>query len=311
MRNTRATIIVAAVLLMACGGIAAQEAATETFTIQFTARIGEEAVACGVTYAGLGVGQTDVQVADFRFYVADVRLIDADGGETPLAFDQDGLWQYENVALLDFEDGGEGCGEGGNVALNDTVYGTAPPGEYTGVAFTLGVPFALNHQDVTAAPAPLNLGAMFWSWQGGYKFARIDLLTEATELPGYFIHLGSTGCESASSVVAPEKACARPNRVEVRLEGFDPARDVIVADLASLVAGVDLGDNTPEPPGCMSGPTDPDCAAVFAGFGLSLETGVCADDDCAGQAFFRVLPDAKTAPSTTREAGVMSEGHGH
>jgi uncharacterized repeat protein (TIGR04052 family) len=279
----------------------------EPMTIQFAARVGEEDVTCEASYTGVGAGETDIRVADFRFYVSNVRLLTGDGDEVPLALEQDGLWQYENVALLDFEDGSEHCGEAGNAALNDTIYGSVPPGAYTGVAFELGVPFELNHQDVTTAPSPLNLGAMFWNWQGGYKFFRADLLTEDTELPGYFIHLGSTGCQSPAAMVAPEEACARPNRLEVRLDDFDAASDVIVADIAALLQGVDLDDNTPEPPGCMSMPMDPDCLDVLRGFGIDIESGQCIDDDCSQQTLFYVQTDAKTEPSTSNPAGMQGD----
>ena len=40
----------------------------------------------------------------------------------------------------------------------------------------LGVPFPLNHTDITTAPAPLDLTSMDWSWQSGRKFAKIELV---------------------------------------------------------------------------------------------------------------------------------------
>jgi hypothetical protein len=39
---------------------------------------------------------------------------------------------------------------------------------------------------------------------------------------------------------------------------------------------VPLDQNTPEPPGCMSGPMDPDCPTLFSSFGLDLTTGAAA-----------------------------------
>lgn len=274
-------------------------------TLQFAMNVGEKAAACGQSYPGVGSAGTEISFTDLRFYVSNIRLINAQGQEVPLELTQDGVWQYQNVALLDFEDGSSGCSESGNTALNSVVKGTVPAGRYTGVAFDMGVPFALNHADVAAAPSPLNIQALWWNWQGGYKFMRVDMQTGA---PGtamdmsapvptmdmsatapasqgemahggasaptaWFIHLGSTGCKSNDRATPPTAPCSNPNLVSTRLEGFDPSKSVIVADLASLLQSVPLDQNTPEPPGCMSGPMDPDCPALFANFGLDLTTG--------------------------------------
>ena len=103
------------------------------------------------------------------------------------------------------------------------------------IVFDLGVPFALNHQDVTVAASPLNLPPMWWNWQGGYKFVRVDMKTDAEATAGaWFIHLGSTGCAAENQATPPTTACARPNLAEIRLDGFDPATSVVVADLATL-----------------------------------------------------------------------------
>ncbi len=278
-------------------------------TLQFALNVGDKAAACGQSYPDVGSSSTEISFTDLRFYVSNIRLINAQGQEVPLELAQDGVWQYQNVALLDFEDGSGSCSEGGNTALNSVVKGSVPAGRYTGVALDLGVPFALNHADVTAAPSPLNIQALWWNWQGGYKFIRVDMQTGA---PGaasapamdmsapaptmdmsatapasqgemqesgapaptaWFIHLGSTGCQSNDRAAAPTAPCSNPNLPSARLDDFTPGTSVIVADLASLLKGVPLDQNTPEPPGCMSGPQDPDCPALFPGFGLDLATG--------------------------------------
>jgi hypothetical protein len=72
----------------------------------------------------------------------------------------------------------------------------------------------------------------------------------------------------------------------VELDDFDPHSDVVVADLAALLADSNIEFNTPDTlPGCQATPTDPDCDAVFANFGLNREDGT---SDPAAQKFFRV-----------------------
>jgi uncharacterized repeat protein (TIGR04052 family) len=272
-------------ILLTAGRLAAQD---DTITLRFAATVGEYTAACGETYTG--VDDAEISFNDFRFYVSNIQLLTGDGDTVPLELDQDGLWQYENVALLDFEDATSGCSEAGTEAMNTEIVGTAPAGEYVGLQFDMGVPFELNHQDVTMAQSPLNIAAMWWNWQGGYKFIRIDVMIDG-ELP-WNIHLGSTGCASVAAVMAPDEPCTRPNITTIVFEDFDFESDVIVADLGGLLEGLPLYDSTPMPPGCMSGLDDPDCEALYPNFGLSLEDGGCPDGDCSGQTFFRVDDDA-------------------
>src|SRR5574343_335397 len=132
-----------------------------------------EPFVCGRSYDKVGSAASRITPTDFRFYVSDVALLDAAGHATPLTLGQDGAWQYRNVALIDLEDGAGPC-RNGTAATHPQLTGHLPPGDYRGVRLTVGLPMALNHADVTLAPPPLNLTAMFWNWQAGYKFFKFD-----------------------------------------------------------------------------------------------------------------------------------------
>lgn len=244
----------------------------------FSATVGSQPVACGQTYTDLGATQSALTLRDFRYFVHDFRLVDDEGNEVPLRMFDGDKWQiYERnaaqgVALIDFEDGSNGC-DGGNSDTNAQVrLWPAPAGTYSALRFKLGVPFALNHQDAAVARAPLNLTSMFWSWNGGYKFARIDGSTEGLE--GWRFHFGSTGCEGDAQGLV--ERCAQPNRAEVEVTGlaFEATADnaelpVINFDLAALLANTDLDNFTPETPqGCMGSATDPDCEPYFINLGI-------------------------------------------
>ena len=274
----------------------AAEVEAQPITISFAMKAGDQDAHCDETVEGLGTTGSPVTFNDLRFYVANLHLINNEGEVFPVTLEQDGLWQTENVALLDFEDASAGCADSGTPETNTTVRATIPSATYVcpecapvAIVFDLGVPFALNHQDVTVAASPLNLPPMWWNWQGGYKFVRIDMKTDAASTDGaWFIHLGSTGCKAADQATPPTEPCARPNVATVRLDGYDPAKSVIVADIASLLADVNLSESTPQPAGCMSGPDDPDCANLMPAFGLDPATGVCAEAGCPAQKFFRI-----------------------
>lgn len=249
------------------------------YTIRFAARAGSNDLACGTPITGIGMGAAQTaELVDFRFYVHGIELLEEDGTAVPLAIADESPWQNSGVALLDFEDGTGNC-INGNADMNADVHGMAPTGTYTGVRFRLGVPFEQNHQAVETAGAPLNVTGLFWNWQGGYKFARLDVNTAEPGGGGgripFNVHLGSTGCDG--SPAGGVTMCMNENRPTFELMNFDPETSVIVADYAELVEGVDLGINTAETaPGCMSGPTDPECGEVFPSFGLNYN-GAGAD----------------------------------
>jgi len=250
--------------------------------LQFRGMVGNQTFGCGNVYHNIGTTKVDFEPADFRFYVHNVRLVTADGKEVPLRLDQDGAWQYQNVALLDFENAVSPCNDG-TPQTNFVVHGTAAPLIYTGVRFNVGVPFALDHLNEATAPSPLNLDGLFWSWQDGYKFVRVEGFNLST-LADVLAHVGSTGCVlGANNVVS---SCARPNVGAVGLDNFNPSTNVIVADLAALFADSDLNSNQANTAvGCQSDPGDMDCVPIFLNLGINFSDG---SPNPNSQKFFRV-----------------------
>lgn len=282
-----ATAALAAFAILAAAPVPPATAAeTEPVTIRFKAAVGNQPFACGRSYDGIGTAGSRITPSDFRFYVSEIALIDAGGRAVPMALDQDGRWQHQSVALLDFENKTGPCANG-TAETREIVTGTVPAGRYDGLRFTLGVPFALNHADATIAPSPLNLTSLFWSWQGGYKFLRVDFTSavkpaessdpaasgQGHHAPadggqGFVIHLGSTGCGSAGPM-RPPASCDHPNRPLIEFAHFDPPANVVVADLKALLAGTDVDANRPgTQAGCMSDPDDSNCAAIMWRLGL-------------------------------------------
>lgn len=283
-----------ALLLAACttaptpiAGTAA--AAPQAVTVRFAAQINGQPFVCGQSYTGVGTTRSTVTPSDYRFYVSDVSLVDEVGRAVPVALTQDGVWQLDNIALLDFENGTGPC-RNGTTGMNTQVRGTVPAGRYVGLRFTLGVPFARNHGDPTVAPSPLNLTAMFWNWQGGYKFVKFDTASsgqQATASPpdprgggnasGFSVHLGSTVCASPGRTEAPKAECSNPNRVAVAFDRFDVVKQTVVADIGAVLAGANVDVNAPNTsPGCMSFPGDADCPPVMGVLGLAYGSAAAA-----------------------------------
>ena len=239
-------------LLFICGCSAPQQ----DVEIPFEIRFGEAPLSCVGEVGGIAL-------TDLRFYVHDIRLVTADNDERRLTLVDDPLWQSPEVALLDFESG-EGRCTNGTKQVNDVIRGRAPPGDYTGLKFRVGVPEHLNHADPLRAEAPLGYSFMHWHWQTGYKFLRAGL---ASEDDGFWIHVGSSRCERTGNA----SGCRAANRPAVVLSPYLPGKDVVEMDLQELVNGIDFDDGRPSD--CSSGPAETECQMPFAALGLDFSTG--------------------------------------
>jgi uncharacterized repeat protein (TIGR04052 family) len=251
------------------GGDATTDAsAPRSVTIRFKAEVSGQDFACGRNYTGQGSSAVEATPTDFRFFVQDLRLINALGADVPVLMNERARWQTPDVALIDFEDGQGSCFSG-NEATNFIITGSVPAGQYTGVAFRNGIPAQLNHGDPAAAPAPLkNAPGTLWSWQAGYKFliAELQQVVPSGQIPGLgLVHVGSSACTGNAQQGAV--TCARPNRSEIRLSAFDPEVNQIVVDLGTIHAQTDISQDSQ----CHSAGTT--CPAPFAAVGVDFSTG--------------------------------------
>lgn len=261
-----------AVLLGACGSdnnvnVLQGPVQTTEVRLNFKAMMGDEPYICGQTYADVGTQETDYTVKDFRVYVSNAVATLSDGLEQPLNLIEDGIWQHDNVALLDF---GHGCDVTSDNPTNTVIEGDVqlPAGQsISQLCFDVGVPFESNHENNTLQASPLNVSGMYWAWQSGHKFFRLD---GTNSMGGFNVHLGSTGCESAGRTEAPISACANPNRPRICLT-LNPATQTIIVDGKALLADADVSQNTANTaPGCMSGNNDPECQTIMPKFGLDF-----------------------------------------
>jgi len=264
-------LLLGAATVLACDAGESERA----ITLRFAPQVGARAFACGQDFDGVGLGAATVTPLDFRMYVHDVALLRASGERVPVAVRDDGQWQRDGLVLLDFEDGTGACATG-SPGTNFTVEGSVPAhDDYVGLEFVVGVPDESNHLDGATAPAPLNAQGLWWSWQGGYKYMRLDV-RPATQ-PEFFYHLGATSCAGS---VQDGFDCAFANLATIRLDDFDPAADEIVVDAAAILADVDVervpDGTTDRLPGCMAFPGDPECPAMMAPLGLRFESDAAA-----------------------------------
>lgn len=248
------SFLVLAVLTTACDGdTGPREVAV---TIPFSVVVGDAPFECGEAYPDLGSAATEMGFSDMRMYLYDVVLHTEEATEHPVILSEDGIWQRDGVALLDFEDG---C-ENGTAQTNTTLVGTTMSGDYTGISFSVGVPPALNSSETVleGRGSPLNQVAMFWSWQSGYKYIRLD-----GNAGPFRLHLGASGCSD-------DFTCTEMNIPRVTLGDFHPETHTVQLDIGDLIAGTNIAENAEgTAPGCMGESIDPDCTDIFTRIGLN------------------------------------------
>lgn len=254
----------------------------QDITLSFAAEANNIAIDCDTQLTGLGTQNTNAELRDFRFYLHNIEIVDNEGATHALNLNENN-WQTQNVALIDFTNRDTSCG--GDIKDTRTIVeGSVPLPNGRRIAdlnFTIGLPSTLNHNDRATAPAPLDLAGLHWNWQNGYKFMRLDVAPEggitrssdpAFSSSTWNFHLGSTGC-TGDPQLGETVTCTRPDRPVISLSGFDPESSEILIDYEALVTNNNLQLDEGDASGCMSGATDPECAALFNTLGMDLNSG--------------------------------------
>lgn len=219
------------------------------------------------------VSQSGIEssTGQLQFFVSDVRMVDANGSPTPVRLDPAPHQDHRTALIAIPFDGRE------TPRANRTLLGTVRRGDYVSMEFLVGVPYDRNHRNPLHAGPPLDRPAMFWSWQAGMKFLRLDLDN------AWSFHLGSTGCHSASAVRAPAAECRRPNLARIRLPAGAASDGTVAIDLAALLGDVHPGRD----PNCMGDfAKHAVCRDALGALGLDADTGRCVAG-CTAQRVFR------------------------
>ena len=236
---------------------------------------------CGANFSRIGTAAVNLTVADMAFYLHDLQLVTKDGQTVPVALNTT-QWQEEGVALVDFQNKDNRC-TGNAKPTNTQVLGEFEHSEgtaYDSVRFTVGLPSTLNHALPRPTTGILARTDLQWGWASGYKFLRMDTYPaggianhNGTTANAWAVHLGSTSCntekDAAGNWVTGTTKCDNPYLMQVELNGFDIDRPDIWVDLAAILAGSDMTQNTGGAVGCMSFDGSPECGPIFSRLGLA------------------------------------------
>lgn len=285
-RCRRGLVLVAVIAMVGCAEPGSSDS-LEDATIPFSAVVGDEPLRCDRAYEGVGSSSSRFELKGLLAFVHGVEVLTASGDRVAVELVDDGHWQGQGIARLDFEDGTGTCM--GDEATNEELRVRAPAvDEAVGLAFRVGVPAELNHLDAATVGPPLDDPTAWWGWKAGFVFVQLTIATPLHDF--FYAHVGATGCEGS---VDEGFSCADEAEILVELDGFELGRDGVHMDLAALLGGVDLeaplandvGDHTP---GCMSTPPDAECEPIFGALGLSFDR----DEPGPPQVVFALDPDA-------------------
>lgn len=199
-------------------------------TLNLTASYQNKTLSCGSSQ----LSQTeDWQIETLRFFVSKMAL--RRGGEWHEIQFHPNDWQHENVALVSLV-----VPDCQSAQINHSLSFVSPIDwqDAEAIRFSMGVPFERNHLNPLTQPSPLNLPAMFWSWQLGHKFIRLDMGQPQPREGGWSFHLGSIGCQSASRMRAPQLPCEQANLYQFELGA--PNSNQLQLNLDQLLGGIAL-----------------------------------------------------------------------
>ena len=191
---------------------------------------------------------TDKQwmLSQLQLYLSDFHI-----NNKPVLLDPTLTHQQPQLALL-----GMVCSEQDNANWQLKFTRPLTAGQ---LSFTIGVPEVRNHQNPLQAKTPLYHSDMYWSWQLGYKYLRLELASETEQ---WALHLGAAGCHSASPMRAPQAPCQHQNRPKITLNYN--GEQTLNLDLAPLLTGLAL---TPDNH-CMSDPNRLSCQILLPRLGI-------------------------------------------
>ncbi|WP_196137147.1 MbnP family copper-binding protein [Aliikangiella sp. G2MR2-5] len=261
------TILRYIILYLVCLTLFSCSEEKQPFVIKFSPTIDRAELNCNQSFSK---NNRHWQLSQLQFYIYDLK-IKGSSRWFRLTNAKDGN-QNANADIFLI---GEVCGQEANwqiLVKNEDLPETE---ELDEIEFKVGVPFDRNHLNPITQPYPLNQPDMFWTWQMGYKFFRIELKSKQTidsdeknliEDTNHFwmFHLGSTGCQSPSPVRAPGKECKHPNQVQVQLQNFN-INQAITLDIGQLIDDINIVDY----PGCQSSPDDPLCEQLLNNVGVN------------------------------------------
>lgn len=171
---------------------------TPTVNIEFENVVGSSTLELdSPTPYTTGAGD-QITVTTFRYFISNIKLKKADGTE----------WaQPESYHLID-----QALPASQKISLT-----SVPPGDYTSLTFTIGVDSTRNVSG--AQIGALSKGNMFWDWNTGYVFMKLEGRSPQALGGGVVLHIG--GFRKGENAIRTVTPTLNNNVIQVR-EGRTP-----------------------------------------------------------------------------------------
>ena len=204
--------------------------------LEFEHVVGNEALALNPQQYTNANGD-QFQITTFKYYISNIVLTKADGTTYK---------QPDSYYLIDQEQADSKL-----ITLENV-----PSGEYTGLTFTVGVDSTRNVSGAQTGALDPTQG-MFWSWNTGYIFMKLEGYSPQSENGGIIFHIGgfktpnntirtvSPNLNGSKMLVAAGKAPQVHVKVDV-LEMFQTPQVIKFTDLSTTMGGpasVNIADN--------------------------------------------------------------------
>jgi len=254
-------ILFSVTLLVGCNDL------EDTYTLTFSPKYQNKPLNCLSSFNHQG---KTWQYSQLQFFISEIELKSTNGQwqTWPLA---ENKYQSNEVALL-----GEYCQA--NKVMNQLTPGNwqlsfqqaIDAANVSQLRFTLGVPFSLNHQNPLLQASPLNVPSMFWVWQTGHKFFRLEMkeIRELEPKNNWQFHLGSTGCKAPSPLRAPKKPCENANQTRITLDVKVNSEVQKLQNIDVNLAGLFSELIITRENSCQSESYNKSCLALFKNIGL-------------------------------------------
>jgi hypothetical protein len=176
--------------LVVAGTSSQAQNANVNFDLKVNVRVGDAPLELGKSYKTPGGAEFTVDL--LKFYTSNVQLVKADGSSLTIPGVSLTSWSSEPAQTGSLMQGGQ------NIKAASSSGATffklsAPAGEYKGLRFEVGVPKDLNHRDASTMALPLGLeSGMFWAWNPGYIFFRVEGKTVVDgKTQPWLLHMGT------------------------------------------------------------------------------------------------------------------------
>ncbi|MBK0383999.1 hypothetical protein I5M32_13605 [Pedobacter sp. SD-b] len=197
MKKIFLMVAIAAVMFTACKKDTAGVVGTGTLNFEFENMVGNQPLVLSTQNYTTAKGES-FKVDMFKYYISNIELSKYDGSVYKAP---------ESYFLIDQS----------NAATLKPSLSNVPAGDYTKISFTIGVDSARNFAGAqTGALAPEN--AMFWSWNSGYVFVKMEGTSPASTGANHnlIFHIG--GASATVNAIRKVTFNIDPNILRIRTD---------------------------------------------------------------------------------------------